>query len=107
MVDVLDLSARIIDSGLDFDPVSRMTQEVSEVADRVALAESFSHSVALRTGATTHSPDQPRPRQPNPDLRRLTAQANLRASRRGQPDVLNRSNAQPSMRIVARWTLRL
>jgi alkyl sulfatase BDS1-like metallo-beta-lactamase superfamily hydrolase len=51
VVDVLDLSARIIDSGLDFDPVSRMTQEVSEVADRVALVESFSHSVALRTGA--------------------------------------------------------
>ncbi len=51
MVDVLELSARIIDSGLDFDPVSRMTQEVSEVAERVALVESFSHSIAVRTGA--------------------------------------------------------
>lgn len=51
MVDVLELSARIIDSGLDFDPVTRMTQEMSEVADQVALVESFSHSIALRTGA--------------------------------------------------------
>jgi alkyl sulfatase BDS1-like metallo-beta-lactamase superfamily hydrolase len=51
VVDVLELSARIIDSGLDFDPVSRMTQEVSEIAEHIALVESFSHSIALRTGA--------------------------------------------------------
>jgi alkyl sulfatase BDS1-like metallo-beta-lactamase superfamily hydrolase len=51
VADVLELSSRIIDSGLDFDQFSRMNQELTEVADSVALVESWSHSIALRTGA--------------------------------------------------------
>ncbi len=49
MADLLDLSARIIDSGLTDQPVNRVTNELSEVADGIAMVESFSHCVALRT----------------------------------------------------------
>ncbi|HEU5152471.1 MAG TPA: alkyl sulfatase dimerization domain-containing protein [Iamia sp.] len=49
MADLLDLSARIIDSGVADEPTNRVTQELSEVADGVAVIESFSHAVALRT----------------------------------------------------------
>jgi hypothetical protein len=49
--DLLELSSRIIDSGLDFDQFSRMKQELSEVTDSIVLVESWSHSIALRTGA--------------------------------------------------------
>ena len=49
MADLLELSARIIDSGLTDQPVNRVTNELSEVADGIAMVESFSHCVALRT----------------------------------------------------------
>src|SRR5262245_33171179 len=49
MADLLDLSARIIDSGLVDQPVNRVTNELSEVADGIAMVESFSHCVALAT----------------------------------------------------------
>ncbi|HEY5336469.1 MAG TPA: alkyl sulfatase dimerization domain-containing protein [Mycobacteriales bacterium] len=49
MADLLELSARIIDSGTADEPVNRITQELSEVADGIAVVESFSHSVAVRT----------------------------------------------------------
>jgi alkyl sulfatase BDS1-like metallo-beta-lactamase superfamily hydrolase len=49
MADLLDLSARIIDTGVRDEPVNRITQELSEVAEGVALVESFSHCVAFRT----------------------------------------------------------
>ncbi|HEX7353607.1 MAG TPA: alkyl sulfatase dimerization domain-containing protein [Mycobacteriales bacterium] len=49
MADLLELSARIIDSGATDEPVNRITQELSEVADGVAVVESFSHSVVFRT----------------------------------------------------------
>jgi alkyl sulfatase BDS1-like metallo-beta-lactamase superfamily hydrolase len=49
MADLLELSARIIDSGTADEPVNRITQELSEVAEGIAVVESFSHSVALRT----------------------------------------------------------
>ncbi|WP_219418396.1 MBL fold metallo-hydrolase, partial [Pseudonocardia nigra] len=49
MADLLGLSARIIDSGVADEPVNRTTQELSEVADGIAVVESFSHSVAVRT----------------------------------------------------------
>jgi hypothetical protein len=49
VADLLELSSRIIDSGFDFDPFSRMKQELSEVADSIVLVESWSHSIALRT----------------------------------------------------------
>ena len=49
MADLLGLSARIIDSGVADEPVNRVTQELSEVADDIAVVESFSHVVLLRT----------------------------------------------------------
>ena len=49
MADLLDLSSRIIDSGFTDQPVNRVTNELSEVADGIAMVESFSHCVALRT----------------------------------------------------------
>jgi alkyl sulfatase BDS1-like metallo-beta-lactamase superfamily hydrolase len=49
MGDLLDLSARIIDSGVADQPVNRVTNELSELTDDLAIVESFSHSVAVRT----------------------------------------------------------
>ena len=49
MGDLLELSARIIDSGVTDQPVNRVTNELSELADDLAIVESFSHSVAVRT----------------------------------------------------------
>ncbi len=45
----LELSARLIDSGVSDTPPNRITQELSELADGVALVESFSHVVVLDT----------------------------------------------------------
>ena len=50
MADLLELSSRIIDSGVADEPVNRITQELSEIADGVAVVESFSHVVAVRCG---------------------------------------------------------
>lgn len=50
MADLLSLSARIIDSGVADEPVNRITQQLSEVADGIAVVESFSHVVAVATG---------------------------------------------------------
>jgi glyoxylase-like metal-dependent hydrolase (beta-lactamase superfamily II) len=50
MADLLALSSQIIDSGLTDQPVNRVTNELSEVADGIAMVESFSHCVALRAG---------------------------------------------------------
>ena len=44
MPDLLDLSARIIDSGHADQPVNRVTNELSEIGDGLALVESFSHA---------------------------------------------------------------
>ena len=49
MADLLSLSARIIDSGVADEPTNRVTQLLSEVADGVAVVESFSHAVAFAT----------------------------------------------------------
>ncbi len=49
MADLLALSTRIIDSGHTDQPVNRVTNELSEVADGIAMVESFSHCVALST----------------------------------------------------------
>jgi len=49
MADLLDLSARIIDSGHADQPVNRVTNELSEVSDGIAMVESFSHCIAVRT----------------------------------------------------------
>ena len=50
MGDLLELSARIIDSGIADEPVNRVTEELSELGDDLAIVESFSHCVVLRTG---------------------------------------------------------
>lgn len=53
MADLLALSSRIIDEGIidhDTGPVNRITNELSEVADGLAVVESFSHSVVLDAG---------------------------------------------------------
>jgi alkyl sulfatase BDS1-like metallo-beta-lactamase superfamily hydrolase len=52
MADLLALSSRIIDEGIYEGPasVNRVSGELSEVADGVAVVESFSHVVAFRTG---------------------------------------------------------
>jgi alkyl sulfatase BDS1-like metallo-beta-lactamase superfamily hydrolase len=49
--DLLELSSRIIDSGVADEPVNRVTQELSELGDDLAIVESFSHSIVLRTDA--------------------------------------------------------
>ena len=49
MADLLALSARIIDEGITDEPVNRVSGELSEVADGVAVVEAFSHVVAFRT----------------------------------------------------------
>jgi glyoxylase-like metal-dependent hydrolase (beta-lactamase superfamily II) len=51
VADLLALSARIIDDGVLDEPVNRVTNELSELADDLAVVESFSHSVAWRTEA--------------------------------------------------------
>ena len=52
MADLLALSERVIDHGEYDGPgsVNRITTELSEVADDIAVVESFSHVVAFRTG---------------------------------------------------------
>ncbi|MGI9053407.1 MAG: alkyl sulfatase dimerization domain-containing protein [Ilumatobacteraceae bacterium] len=50
MPEILDLSAAMIDSGELLEPPMRITNELSEIADDVAVIESFSNVVALRAG---------------------------------------------------------
>ena len=50
MGNILDLSAAMIDSGELLEPPMRITNELSEISDGVALVESFSNVVVLRTG---------------------------------------------------------
>jgi glyoxylase-like metal-dependent hydrolase (beta-lactamase superfamily II) len=47
--DLLTLSARFIDTGRADEPVNRVTNELSEIADGLAIVESFSHCVVLTT----------------------------------------------------------
>jgi glyoxylase-like metal-dependent hydrolase (beta-lactamase superfamily II) len=51
MPDLLALSSRIIDEGVVDQPINRVTQELSEIAEGLAIVESFSHVVAFRTDA--------------------------------------------------------
>ncbi|MGB0737822.1 MAG: alkyl sulfatase dimerization domain-containing protein [Ilumatobacteraceae bacterium] len=50
MADLLDLSADIIDHHRLDVPVNRVTNELSEIGEGLAIVESFSHSVVLDTG---------------------------------------------------------
>ena len=49
MGNLLDLSSRIIDSGVASEPVNRITNELSELAGDLAIVESFSHCVVFDT----------------------------------------------------------
>jgi len=54
MTDLLELSAKFIDGGElvpDLGPVNRITLELSEISDDIAMVESFSHIVVFRTDA--------------------------------------------------------
>ena len=53
MPELLALSSRLIDTGDGYEgpgSVNRVTTEISEVADGIALVESFSHVVAFDSG---------------------------------------------------------
>lgn len=52
MADLLALSARYIDEGLFEGPgsVNRVTTELSEISDDIAVVEAFSHVVTFKTG---------------------------------------------------------
>ena len=50
MADLLEFSSRVIDSGVADAPVNRVTQELSELRDDLAIVESFSHSVVVDSG---------------------------------------------------------
>ena len=50
MADLLAFSTKVIDSGIADSPVNRTTGELSEVADGLAMVESFSHTVAFDSG---------------------------------------------------------
>jgi glyoxylase-like metal-dependent hydrolase (beta-lactamase superfamily II) len=50
MADLLALSNDVIDNGLTGRPFNRINNELSEVADGLAIVESFSHSVVADTG---------------------------------------------------------
>ncbi|MGA1342982.1 MAG: alkyl sulfatase dimerization domain-containing protein [Hyphomonas sp.] len=52
MADLLALSRSVIDEGKGFaetGPLNRITHELSEISDGVAMVEAFSHSVVFRT----------------------------------------------------------
>lgn len=53
MAELLEISARLIDTGLGYEgpgSVNRVTTELSEVADGIAVVEAFSHVVAFDSG---------------------------------------------------------
>lgn len=49
MADLLAISSDIIDKGADHGPVNRITHELSEIGDRLAVVEAFSHSIIFDT----------------------------------------------------------
>ena len=46
----LELSTKVIDSGIVDQPLNRVTNDITELADNLAIVESFSHSVVWDTG---------------------------------------------------------
>ncbi len=46
----LELSARVIASGIVDEPLNRVTNEITELAENLAIVESFSHSAVFDTG---------------------------------------------------------
>ncbi len=49
MADLLALSTKIIDEGFANEPTNRITHELSEIHNDIAVVEAFSHSVLFRT----------------------------------------------------------
>ena len=49
--DPVELAARVIDEAVANEPTNRVTNTLSEIDDDIALVESFSHLVVLRTDA--------------------------------------------------------
>lgn len=49
MADLLSMSSDIIDKGIDHGPINRINHELSEIAERLAVVEAFSHSVIFDT----------------------------------------------------------
>jgi alkyl sulfatase BDS1-like metallo-beta-lactamase superfamily hydrolase len=49
MTDIFSLSSRIIDAGVSSEPTNRVTNQLSELRDDLAIVESFSHVVVWRT----------------------------------------------------------
>ncbi len=43
----IELSTRVIDSGVVDQPLNRVTNEITELAEGLAIVESFSHSAVL------------------------------------------------------------
>ena len=46
----IDLSTKVIDSGIVDQPVNRVTNELHELADGLAIVENFSHCAAWDSG---------------------------------------------------------
>jgi alkyl sulfatase BDS1-like metallo-beta-lactamase superfamily hydrolase len=49
MADLIELSTRFIDSGVLDQPANRITHELSELGDGLAVVEAFSHSILFET----------------------------------------------------------
>jgi alkyl sulfatase BDS1-like metallo-beta-lactamase superfamily hydrolase len=49
-MDILQLSSSVIDSGIANEPVNRVTNQLSELADGLSIVESFSHTITVDTG---------------------------------------------------------
>ncbi len=49
-INPIELSTRVIDSGIVDQPLNRVTNEITELADGLAIVESFSHSAVFDTG---------------------------------------------------------
>ena len=49
-MDPISLSSKVIDSGDTTEPTNRVTNELSELADGLAMVESFSHSIVVDSG---------------------------------------------------------
>jgi alkyl sulfatase BDS1-like metallo-beta-lactamase superfamily hydrolase len=50
MADLIALSTKVVDAGRADEPVNRTTGELSEIADGLAMVESFSHVVTWNSG---------------------------------------------------------
>ncbi|MCX6536457.1 MAG: hypothetical protein NT119_07895, partial [Actinobacteria bacterium] len=46
----IELATKVIDSGVVDQPLNRVTNEITELAEGLAIVESFSHSAVFDTG---------------------------------------------------------